>query len=186
MSSAISSPIRGRSDGERLNTFCSKRRRRRGEHRGLGFAWFAWQPTRPMASTLYLRGLQGEVVAVLDGDDEAVAFEHHQCLVTLDVLDARGVVPTVSVEAHARFRGYGSDTGFFPASTEAGPQFGLYARPGTSSSPAITCTEEPSKSSPIGSNLPPRHRARNASATAMKDRLFSGRAKPWPSSGYSR
>ena len=58
--------------------------------------------------------------------------------------------------------------------------------PGTSSAPATTWIDEPSKSSPIGSCRPPRQRARNASATAMKDRLFSGRAKPWPSSGYSR
>jgi hypothetical protein len=41
--------------------------------------------------------------------------------------------------------------------------------------------EEPSKSLPMGSNRPPNTSARNTSATAKKDRLFSGRAKPSPS-----
>ena len=52
------------------------------------------------------------------------------------------------------------------------------AIPGTSDAPAITRIDESAKSPPIGSNLPPRQRAKKASTTAMNDRLFSGRAKP--------
>jgi len=36
--------------------------------------------------------------------------------------------------------------------------------------------------SPVGSKRPPRYFARNSSAFAKKCMLFSGRAKPWPSS----
>src|SRR5438552_18189738 len=36
---------------------------------------------------------------------------------------------------------------------------------------------------PSGSTRPPRYLAKNASAAAVKTRLFSGRAKPCPSSG---
>ena len=60
------------------------------------------------------------------------------------------------------------------------------ASPGICSAPAATSIEEPAKSSPTDSCRPPRQRARNASATARNERVFSGRAKPWPSSGYSR
>ena len=49
--------------------------------------------------------------------------------------------------------------------------------------PAGTSIVAPLKSSPTGSNRPPRCSARNASVTALNDLLFSGRRKPWPSSG---
>src|SRR5205807_10476714 len=36
-----------------------------------------------------------------------------------------------------------------------------------------------------GSNLPPRQECRNSSVRPSKSSWFSGRAKPWPSSGYT-
>src|SRR5215470_17716219 len=54
------------------------------------------------------------------------------------------------------------------------------ARPGISSRPTRNSMLEPAKSSPTGSKRPPRCAARNASATALKERRFSGRRKPWP------
>ncbi len=59
------------------------------------------------------------------------------------------------------------------------------ARPGTSSAPASTLSVDPLKSRArsIGSSLPPRCLARNASVTARKAIWFSGRTKPCPSSG---
>src|SRR5262245_43179565 len=53
----------------------------------------------------------------------------------------------------------------------------------STSPPARIWWLEPLKSSPTGSQRPPRWRARNASTIALKARSFSGRAKPWPSSG---
>jgi len=53
----------------------------------------------------------------------------------------------------------------------------------TFSFPAGTVRLEPLKSLPIGSYGPPRHCARKISVTALNDFQFSGRAKPWPSSG---
>src|SRR5690606_4198200 len=58
------------------------------------------------------------------------------------------------------------------------------ASPGTSSVPVNTCKLEPAKSSPMGWKRPPRNSARKASAMALKESQFCGRAKPWPSSGY--
>ena len=47
---------------------------------------------------------------------------------------------------------------------------------------AGTRCSSPAKSSPTGSQRPPRCCARKASTTAVKERRFSGRRKPWPSS----
>ena len=55
--------------------------------------------------------------------------------------------------------------------------------PGICSAPTGTMMDEPAKSSPTGSCLPPRHSARKASATARKESVFSGRLMPCPSSG---
>ena len=58
------------------------------KHRGLGCAGSLPFPRGLRPVCLYLRGLEGEEVSVLDGDDEVVAFEHHQRPVALGVLDA--------------------------------------------------------------------------------------------------
>jgi hypothetical protein len=57
------------------------------------------------------------------------------------------------------------------------------SNPAISSRPALNSIVEPAKSSPTGSQRPPRCAARNASTTALKERRFSGRPRPWPSSG---
>src|SRR3954451_16969317 len=50
----------------------------------------------------------------------------------------------------------------------------------------FTVAVDPGHFSPLsGSMRPPRHWPRNASARALKSMLFSGRAKPWPSSEYT-
>jgi hypothetical protein len=50
-------------------------------------------------------------------------------------------------------------------------------------SPARTSWLEPWKSSPTSSQRPPKWQCRNASVIALNASRFSGRAKPWPSSG---
>ncbi len=57
--------------------------------------------------------------------------------------------------------------------------------PSMPSAPVGTVMLEPFRSSPIGWARPPRHLARKFSVIALKALLFSGRAKPWPSSGNS-
>jgi hypothetical protein len=56
------------------------------------------------------------------------------------------------------------------------------SNPEISSRPALNSIVEPTKSSPTGSQRPPRWAARNASTTALKERRLSGRPRPWPSS----
>src|SRR3954449_11932500 len=76
---------------------------------------------------------------------------------------------------------------FLAFDADFGSGFGIVAsalaRPGTCSAPTGTVMVAPLKSLPIGSNRPPNCSARNASVTALNDLLFSGRWKPWPSSG---
>ena len=55
--------------------------------------------------------------------------------------------------------------------------------PGANSAPCFTCAVDALTVSPIGSARPPRHDPRKFSAIALKAMLFTGRAKPWPSSG---
>lgn len=63
---------------------------------------------------------------------------------------------------------------FFPSAS---------SNPGICSFPTGIVMLEPLKSSLIGSYRPPRQPERKASVTALKDIRFSGRTKPWPSSG---
>ena len=57
------------------------------------------------------------------------------------------------------------------------------ARPGVNAAPWSTVALEAFIAPSRDSALPPRNAARNCSAAAKKAILFSGRAKPWPSSG---
>src|SRR5690606_19986973 len=71
---------------------------------------------------------------------------------------------------------YSRTSGVWPSSAPG--------RPRTMSAPTGTWMLEPARS-PIGSARPPRQVDRKPSATALNAMLFSGRAKPWPSSGNS-